>query len=50
LVGVGSAGFRKIEELAYENLSIGKAKFCSSCRSTLKMVLAARKARDEKRG
>ena len=49
LVGEGSAGFCKIEQLAFEGLSIGKTKYCPSCRSTLKMVLAARKARDAKR-
>lgn len=45
-VGCGSVGFRKLEELSAKDLSIGKTKFCPSCRSTLKLLRAARKARD----
>lgn len=45
-VGFGSKGFRKIEEIPYQNLSISKDKFCPSCKARLTFLEALAKARN----
>jgi len=44
-IGYGSEGFRKIEEIPYEKLSIRKDKFCPSCKGRLTFLKALAKAR-----